>query len=89
MEPDDAAIARALREMALARRGRSFCPSEVARALAEDWRPLMPRVREVAASRPWLVASQRGDVVDPLSARGPIRLSWAEPEEGSRPRRDP
>ena len=39
-------------------RGRSsFCPSEVARSLAsagseEEWRGLMPRVREAAAGRP-------------------------------------
>lgn len=41
------AIRTLLRERAA---GKSICPSEVARALApDDWRPLMPRLREVAA----------------------------------------
>ena len=53
--------------------GRSFCPSEAARALCEDWRPLMPEIRRVAAGL-GLVATQRGRPVDPVSARGPIRL---------------
>ena len=51
----------------------SFCPSEAARALAADWRPLMPEVRRVAAGLP-LLATQGGQPVDPLAARGPIRL---------------
>ena len=68
-------IAAALLDLA-ARRGadKTFCPSEVARALAEEWRPLMPAVRRVAAGLP-LVATQRGVVVDPLTACGPIRLA--------------
>lgn len=73
--PDDAALAGAL--MALARdRGaeRSFCPSEAARRLAEDWRPLMGELRRVARDLP-LVATQRGRPVDPVAARGPIRLA--------------
>ncbi|WP_210730502.1 DUF3253 domain-containing protein [Roseicyclus persicicus] len=53
--------------------GRSFCPSEAARALSADWRPLMPEVRRVAAGLP-LVATQKGAAVDPVTARGPIRL---------------
>jgi hypothetical protein len=59
--------------------GRTICPSEAARALGGDagFRPLMPLVREAAAG---LVAdgrievTQRGEVVDPATARGPIRL---------------
>jgi hypothetical protein len=75
---DDARIAAALRDLA-ARRGpgRSFCPSEAARALAAEWRPLLPEVRRVAADlqrRGELQAYQRGLPVDPASARGPIRL---------------
>lgn len=76
--PDDGAIARVL--MALAReRGaqKSFCPSEAARRLAGDWRPLMDDVRRVARDLP-LAASQDGRAVDPVTARGPIRLSLAE-----------
>ena len=75
--PSDAEIADVL--MALAeRRGqdKSFCPSEAARALAEDWRPLMPEVRRVAAALP-LKATQKGAAVDPIRAKGPIRLRLA------------
>jgi hypothetical protein len=60
--------------------GATICPSEVARAMDEDWRPLMPAVREAAAG---LVASgdievtQGGEVVALESARGPIRLRRA------------
>ena len=57
--------------------GRTVCPSEPARALAEDWRPLMPRVRAAAArlaGQGALVATQKGAPVDPQTARGPIRL---------------
>lgn len=62
-------------DMALRRgRGKSFCPSEVARALAEDWQRLMPEVRAVAATMPEIRATQRGVDVDPVTARGPIRL---------------
>ena len=62
-------------DLALARgRGRSFCPSEVARAVAEDWRGLMPEVRSVAATMPEILAMQGGVEVDVRTARGPIRL---------------
>jgi hypothetical protein len=74
---DDAAIAHALMDLALRRgAGSSFCPSEVAGALDPDWRPLMPEVRRVAAGLP-LLATQKGQSVDPLAARGPIRLRLA------------
>ena len=57
---------------------KTICPSEVARRLApEQWRPLMPSVREVAARMALegrLVATQKGEEVDALLARGPIRL---------------
>lgn len=75
--PGDAEIAAAL--MALARErgvGRTFCPSEAARRLGDDWRPLMAEMRRVARDLP-LVATQRGRRVDPVSARGPIRLRLA------------
>jgi hypothetical protein len=78
VSPDDARIAAALMELAR-RRGpeRSFCPSEAARALADDWRPLMPEVRRVASRLP-LAATQKGRAVDAAAARGPIRLRLAE-----------
>ncbi|MFW5641720.1 MAG: DUF3253 domain-containing protein [Roseicyclus sp.] len=70
----DAEIAAALMGLAEARGPeRSFCPSEAARALAEDWRPLMPQVRRVAAALP-LLATRKGAPCDPLTVRGPIRL---------------
>ncbi len=74
MPPSDEAIAAALMGLARARAGRSICPSEAARALMADWRPLMPAIRRVAATLP-LVATQGGVPVDPLRARGPIRLA--------------
>lgn len=76
----DDEIADALMRLARARgAGKTFCPSEAARALSGDWRALMPRVREVAAGLP-LVATQKGQAVDPVTARGPIRLGLAEGE---------
>ena len=68
-------IRAAILDLAL-RRGRtkSLCPSEVAKALAEDWRPLMPEVRAVAAAMPEIMATQGAVEVDPVTARGPIRL---------------
>lgn len=67
----------------LARRapGKSICPSEVARALSDDWRPLMPDIRAVAArmsSTGRLRITQKGLDIDPATARGPIRLSLPE-----------
>jgi hypothetical protein len=57
------------------------CPSEVARKLATNWRPLMPRVREVAAAlqrRGLVDAYQHGRPVKVANARGPIRLRTRE-----------
>jgi len=61
------------------RRGRSktFCPSDVARDLSEDWRPLMDRIRRIAAGMDDIAATQAGQPVDPVTAKGPIRLSLA------------
>ncbi|GAA1888583.1 DUF3253 domain-containing protein [Williamsia serinedens] len=56
----------------------SICPSDVARRVRpDDWRPLMDPVR--AAARDLVDAgeveiTQRGEVVDPDIARGPIRI---------------
>ena len=70
----DDAIAAAVAAMADARAPRTLCPSEVARRLTDDWRPLMRDVRRVAAAMPGIEATQGGVPVDPVSARGPIRL---------------
>lgn len=58
--------------------GATICPSEAARAVAPDaWEPLMEPARRAARR---LVAAgaleivQGGRVVDPSTARGPIRL---------------
>lgn len=57
---------------------KTICPSEVARALGgEDWRALMPMVRSVGAelvAAGLVVALQRGQRVDLLTAKGPIRF---------------
>lgn len=70
--------------LAVRSRGASICPSEAARAVAGDdedaWRPLMEPARRaarrlVAAGR--VEITQRGAVVDPSTARGPIRVRLA------------
>jgi len=78
---DDALIARMIYALLDARAATaSICPSEVARALApEAWRPLMPRIRDVArllADAGRLQLTQRGRPLAPDTVpRGPIRLS--------------
>ena len=66
---------------------KSLCPSEVARDLhPEDWRSLMPEVRRVTALllQEGLVAvTQFGNPVDPLDAKGHIRISLAPPQSRS------
>jgi hypothetical protein len=57
--------------------GKTICPSDAARALSADFRPLMGPVRRVArdmAARGALEVTQKGRVVDIDTARGPIRL---------------
>ena len=75
----DAALEAAILALLTARaRGATICPSEAARRVApDDWRPLMARCRSaarrlVALGR--LEITQGGHVVDPSTARGPIRL---------------
>lgn len=61
---------------------KTICPSEAARAVGgAGWRDLMPDAREAAArmaGRGELVVTQRGERVDALKARGPIRLGRAK-----------
>ena len=58
--------------------GKTICPSDAARFVApDDWRPLMQPVRDAAsrlAARGEIVVTQSGKIVDPKTARGPIRL---------------
>ncbi|WP_172961040.1 DUF3253 domain-containing protein [Oceaniglobus roseus] len=62
------------------RRGadKTFCPSEAARALAQDWRPLMDDVRRVADGLEDIEAVQKGERVNARDAKGPIRLRLAQ-----------
>jgi hypothetical protein len=57
----------------------TICPSEAARAAARDgdWRALMGPARAAAGrlvERGEVEVTQRGRVVDPATARGPIRI---------------
>ncbi len=79
LTPTDRALEQAVLDL-LSRRAHdaSICPSEAARAVGgDDWRPLMEPAR-AAARR--LVASgqvqmtQGGSVVDPSTAKGPVRV---------------
>lgn len=77
---DDTRLERTILELLAARAaGATICPSDAARAVfGEDaWRPEMERTRRAArrlvdAGR--IVITQQGRVVDPSTARGPIRL---------------
>jgi hypothetical protein len=80
---DDGRLERSILDLLDARAPRAtLCPSEVARReFGEDWREHMEEVRRaarrlVAAGR--LVITQKGRVVDPSTARGPIRLRRAD-----------
>lgn len=77
--PDPATIAAAILDLAHARGpGKTLCPSEVARRLDPGaWRALMPSVRAAAArlqDQGRIAVTRRGRPVDPLAAKGPIRL---------------
>ncbi|MEI4281007.1 DUF3253 domain-containing protein [Klenkia terrae] len=56
----------------------SICPSDAARAEdPDDWRDLMPAARDAAgrlAARGAVQVTQRGEVVDVATARGPVRI---------------
>lgn len=73
---DDARLRDAILTLALERgRDKTLCPSEPARALSENWRELMPDIRRVASTMPEIEARKKGAPVDPLTARGLIRLA--------------
>lgn len=77
--PVDRQLEDAIRGLLAARRaGATICPSEAARQVdADGWRALMEPARRAAGR---LVAAgevevtQQGRVVDPATARGPIRV---------------
>ncbi|MGY1682499.1 DUF3253 domain-containing protein [Geodermatophilus sp. SYSU D01176] len=60
------------------RAGATICPSAAARAVDPDrWRELMPAVRAAAgrlAAAGQVEVTQRGEVVDVATARGPVRV---------------
>lgn len=60
--------------------GATICPSEAARRVEPDaWRDLMPDARRVASrlvDEGRVEMTQRGEVVDPATARGPVRLRY-------------
>lgn len=73
----DALRAEILAQVARRGAGKSICPSEVARALTEDWRPLMRAVRAEAArlaGEGRIAILRKGKPIDPAEMRGVIRL---------------
>ena len=80
---DDAGIAgEILRQVHDRGAGRSICPSEVARALAPAWQPLMAEVRRVAialAKSEQIEILRKGRPADPDSIKGVIRLRLRQP----------
>ncbi|WNG31146.1 DUF2256 and DUF3253 domain-containing protein [Cystobacter fuscus] len=81
---EDGLERRILEMLATRARGATMCPSEVARAEGgEDWRERMEPVREAArrlVARGEVEILQGGRVVDPSTARGPIRLRRRGPQ---------
>ncbi|TGN61777.1 DUF3253 domain-containing protein [Paracoccus liaowanqingii] len=63
------------------RPGTTCCPSQIARDLASDWRPLMTPLRQAAldlAAEGRIRVTQKGRPAGP-APRGPIRLAAPEP----------
>ncbi len=64
--------------LARTKAGGTICPSEAARAVGgEDWRDLMEPARAAArrmVARDEVEITQGGHVVDPSTAKGPIRI---------------
>lgn len=82
VRPVDTALEVAIVELLAARpRSATICPSEAARRVAGDdddgWRELMEPARRAArrlVDAGEVEITQRGRVVDPSTARGPIRI---------------
>jgi hypothetical protein len=84
VKPVDVALESAIRSLLSERaRGATICPSEAARSVDPDgWRELMEPAR--AAARRLVAAgeveiTQGGRVVDPSTAKGPIRVRRTGP----------
>jgi hypothetical protein len=81
--PDSEIEAEILRQIA-ARPAGSICPTDVARALDENWRPLLGRIRRIAvtlAQHGALEIIRKGRAIAPEEMRGVIRLRLKQ--EGS------
>ena len=75
----DRDLERAITDLLYARAaGKTICPSEAARRVdAEDWRDLMEPARRAArrlVDAGSVEMTQGGRVVDPSTAKGPVRL---------------
>ena len=78
----DARLEAAIRDLLSSRAPTStICPSDAARAVGDDdWRELMEPARQAArrlVERGEVVITQKGEVVDLDTARGPIRIRRA------------
>jgi len=75
---DEQLEATILEELASRKRGATICPSEIARKqFPADWRERMEEVRRAArrlVANGRMEITQGGHVVDPSTAKGPIRL---------------
>lgn len=60
----------------------TICPSDVARKVApDDWRPLMEPVRQAArrlVDAGQVEITQRGEVVDLATVKGPVRIRFPQ-----------
>ena len=77
--PVDRALEQSIRSLLSSRAlDATICPSDAARAVGgESWRELMEPARRAArrlVEAGEVVITQRGVVVDPTAARGPIRI---------------
>lgn len=74
----DAALEQAILELLAQRQaGATICPSEAARHCSAAWRELMEPARQAArrlVARGLVEITQGGRVVDPSTAKGPIRV---------------
>ena len=78
VRPIDVALEKAIVELLEGRSGASVCPSEVARKVGgATWRDLMEPTRRAArrlVTAGEVEITQQGYVVDPSTAKGPIRI---------------
>jgi hypothetical protein len=81
-------LERAILDLLDRRAPGTICPSDVAREVGTEdgWRDLMDPVREAAqrlVRGGRLEVTQRGEVVDLPTVRGPVRLRRRRPDSGS------